>query len=80
MIQLVFIVLCSVGCLAALVSLVGSLIASLRRAHEGKPFLASVPVSSHDDGLASLPFGLMQVHCFAKRLPVAMHMDQEDAR
>ena len=79
MIQLVFIVLCSVGYLTALVSLVGSLIASIRRAHRGRPFLAPVPVLSHDDGLASLPLGVVQVHCLVERMSSAAHIDQEDA-
>lgn len=79
MIQFVFVALCSVGCLAALVLLVGSLIANVRRMHKGAPFLAPIPVLSHD-GLASLPFGVVQVHRFMEHLSGATHVDQEEAR
>ena len=68
MIQLVLIALCSLGCLIALVSVVGSLIDCLRRAGQGRPFLEPVVVVSQDGEQLLLPSGLVQVHRLATRL------------
>ncbi len=72
MIQLVLIALCSVGCLIALVSVVGSLRDTVRRAGQGRPFLEPVLVSSQDGEQFSLPSGLVQVHHLATSLPTSV--------
>ncbi len=70
MIQLVLIALCSLGCLIALVSVVGSLIDCLRRAGQGRPFLEPVVVVSQHGEQFSLLSGLVQVHHLATSLPM----------
>ena len=80
MIQLALITLCGIGCLVALVSIVGSLIACVRRAAQGTPFLTPVPVpsrSSRAGECAFLPFGLVQVHHLAERLAMPSQADDE---
>lgn len=69
MIQLILIALCSLGCLIALVSGIGSLIDCIRRAGQGRPFLEPVVVVSQDGKPHSLPFGLVQVHHLATQVP-----------
>ena len=69
MIQLVLVALCRLGCLIALVSVVGSLIDCLRRAGQGRPFLEPVVVVSQDGEQLLLPSGLVQVHYLATSLP-----------
>ena len=72
MIQLVLIALCSLGCLIALVSGIGSLIEYIRRAGQGKPFLEPVVVVSQDGEPILLPFGLVQVHRLATSWPLSV--------
>ncbi len=72
MIQLVLIALCSLGCLIALVSGIGSLIDCIRRAGQGRPFLEPVVVLSQDGEQLSLPSGLVQVYQLATHLPTSV--------
>ena len=74
MIQLVLIALCSLGCLIALVSVIGSLIDCIRRAGQGRPFLEPVVVVSQDGEQFSLPSGLVQVHHLGDKF----HLSVED--
>ncbi len=80
MIQLVLITLCGIGCLVALVSVVGALIACLRQSIQGTPVLTPVPVPSRSaraGECAFLPFGLVQVHHLAERLAMPSQADDE---
>ncbi len=80
MIQLTLIALCGIGCLATLVSIVGSLVACLRQSIQGTPFLTPVPVPptlARDGEPAFLPFGLVQVYQLAERLPTPLQADDE---
>jgi hypothetical protein len=72
MIQLVLIALCSLGCLIALVSVLGALVGSIRRAGQGRPFLKPVVVLSQDGEPLLLPSGLVQVHRLATSWPLSV--------
>ena len=70
MIQLALTAMCGIGCLAALVSVISSLLASIQRSSQGKPFLALVPLPSYDGQDTCLLFGLMQVQHLAENSSV----------
>ncbi len=77
MILLVLTALSGIGCLVALVSVVGLLIDSVRRADQGTPFLTPVLVSSRNGECVVVPFGLVQVHCLEMQSSAPQQIQDE---